>query len=582
MGAGKFAMIRWAVALVLLRPLFLPGQDLPGAYFPFLQTGIERVEARYPGGSRLRLREIEEQAGWRHFPHAILAAAVLYEKKSPANPRQGDRALLALALRIGDLLCDEDEGGRYYDRLDSYRDTYMWLEAYRLLEPRLDAARTARWRAALVRNVEQVVARTADWRDFPAYTALFLGTSMNHYSLWALNLLLAGRQFDREEWRSVGEHVLGRLARTEQTPDGYWGEYSRTGPTNGYGLLTLDAVGVYWETTRDPAAREAIRRATRFYLHFTYPDGQPVEVLNDRNRYWDLGLYGNFAFSQSAEGRRFAQFLFSRFPAERLDMEALGRIAQNALYYRDGPRAPMPLDRPEYSLRLSGPAGIRKTGPWLDCLSGLTASRPAAGQWFLDRQASLSVFHRKTGLILSGAQSKNQPELATFTEVLGGVAHTRPLSGHLEMSAARDRLWLSFNTFFARIEVPRAGEKELELLFAISGRGAPPEEARLSLQLRLVPGEELEWGAGGRTRLDGTVINRNFQGPLRHHGWTLEADREATLTWPVFPYNPYRNGPETALERAVGVISFPLRLPAERERFVRPDQQVLSLRLRVP
>ncbi len=100
--------------------------------------------------------------------------------------------------------------------------------------------------------------------------------------------------------------------------------------------------------------------------------------------------------------------------------------------------------------------------------------------------------------------------------------------------------------------------------------------------LRLVPGEELEWGAGGRTRLDGTVINRNFQGPLRHHGWTLEADREATLTWPVFPYNPYRNGPETALERAVGVISFPLRLPAERERFVRPDQQVLSLRLRVP
>ncbi len=575
-------VIQWAIVLTCLCQAVAQGQDLPGAYFRSLLAGIERVEARYPAGSRLSLSEIEEQAGWRHFPHSILAAAVLYTRSSPDNPRYNDASLLSLAWRIGDLACREDERGRYYWRLDSYRDTFMWLEAYRLLETWLEAPRAERWRAALVRNVAQVAVRTAEWRDFPAYTNSFLGTSMNHYSLWALNLLLAGRQFGNKEWSRLGEHVLHRLATTEQAVDGYWGEYSTAGPTGGYGLLTLDSVAVYWETTRDPAALEAIRRATSFYLHFTYPDGQPVEVLNDRNRYWDFGLYGNFAFSHSGAGRRLAQFLFSCFPAERLDMEALGRIAQNALYYHGGPLAPMPLDGLSYSERLTGPAGIRKTGPWLDCLSGLTASQPASNQWLLDRQSNLSVFHQKAGLILCGGNSKNQPELATFLEVSDGVTHHLPLRGYLDMSDTGDRLWLAYNSFLAQIEIPPASEETLELRFKFTGRGTAPDNARLSLQLHLLPGKELDFGAGNRLQLDKEKISRTIRGPLRHGGWTFEADREATLIWPVFPYNPYRNGPETNLAHAVGVVSFPIRLPEEKDRFVRPDQQIIAVRLRVP
>ena len=46
---------------------------------------------------------------------------------------------------------------------------------------------------------------------------------------------------------------------------------------------------------------------------------------------------------------------------------------------------------------------------------------------------------------------------------------------------------------------------------------------------------------------------------FRHHGWTLEVDREARLVWPYFPFNPYRNGPETGLEHAVAVLSIPIR-----------------------
>ena len=45
-----------------------------------------------------------------------------------------------------------------------------------------------------------------------------------------------------------------------------------------------------------------------------------------------------------------------------------------------------------------------------------------------------------------------------------------------------------------------------------------------------------------------------------HNGWTLHADRTARLSWPIYPFNPYANGPETALTHAVGALSIPLNL----------------------
>src|SRR5262249_13209050 len=34
-------------------------------------------------------------------------------------------------------------------------------------------------------------------------------------------------------------------------------------------------------------------------------------------------------------------------------------------------------------------------------------------------------------------------------------------------------------------------------------------------------------------------------------------------TWPVYPFGPYRNGPETGLTHAVGALSVPLRVQAQ-------------------
>ena len=93
-----------------------------------------------------------------------------------------------------------------------------------------------------------------------------------------------------ERWARVSCTVL---PSEEQSPDGYWGEHERSLPTPGYGYNTYASVALYAEWSRDPAAMKALRRGLDFHKFFTYPDGAPVEVLDDRNRYTLVAGWGD-------------------------------------------------------------------------------------------------------------------------------------------------------------------------------------------------------------------------------------------------------------------------------------------------
>src|SRR6267143_5443772 len=144
------------------------GTNLPGHYFELLNTGVARIEKRLTAEPGADLAALESTAGWKHFPSAILVASVLYTQPHPANPRRGDAKLLSLAQQIGDLLASEHAQGRYTTRLDHHRDTYMWLEAYRLLERELSEERRARWRPALLDLVNKLAADVAEKEAYPS------------------------------------------------------------------------------------------------------------------------------------------------------------------------------------------------------------------------------------------------------------------------------------------------------------------------------------------------------------------------------------------------------------------------------
>lgn len=553
-------------------------QELPAQYFQWLERGAADANLRLGAENPLTLRALEAKPGGRHFPHAILAPAVLYTHSHASNSRRGDASMLALALRIGDLLAAEDEQGRYTDRLDSYWDTYMWLEAYRLLEPRLGDARGARWRAALLRNIALVEKDCQAWKDFPRYTGVYIGTSTNHFALWALNLYLGGKVLRKPDWQALGAHILHRLAATEQSPDGFWGEHSPAGPTNGYNLLTLAAVGVYYEHSGDAAALNAMRRATTFHANFTWPNGKAIETINDRNREWGANIYGNFAFTRFDDGRGLAALIARGDSAHELTMEWVGRVAQNTLYYHEGPVKPALQTLPAYHRQLQIPAGVRKQGPWMWCLSGITATRPELSQWFLDRQSALSVYHQQLGLLITGANSKGQPELASFRETINGRVFHLPLDGRMHMSERGDRLSLAYQRFYADVDVRAISDEELEVTFRITGRGPRPEEAFLAVQI------PVEATGNSRTIDRETVENptggvREFHGEANGKRWSIQTSEDAIVRFPVQPYSPYRAGPDPSPSAAVATLSIPLKLKEVKRPYVRPDEQVITLRI---
>jgi len=549
--------------------------ELPAHYFRLLDAGVKRIEERLAAEPEATLASLESQPGWTHFPNAILMPAVLYSKSHAANKHLGDTAMLQLALRIGDLLVVEYNNGHYTSRGDNDWDTYMWLEAYRLLEKKLEDERRTQWKEILLKELSLLEPKLVKCENYPWYNAPFITTSPNHYSIYASTLLVGGHVFDKPEWITLSTKVLHRFCVEEQTVDGYWGEHSQAGPTTGYDYLTVTQIALYWEYSKDPEALKALRRSTDFHKYFTYPDGTPVETINDRNRYWGVSMWGHFGFSHFADGRRYAAFLTSFFPyggdtkSYGGDLQSLGRIAQDALYFHEGKTEPIPQDETEYAHAMKVPAGIRKTGDWVVTYSGIIAPPVSINNFFLDRQSHFSVFNKKTGLIISGANSKRQPELATFEEAIGRDSIHMPVSSRLQMSDDTDKLALAYNVFFAVLEVPKPMQKQLNFRFATTYKWGDAI-SQLHLQLMLKAGDTLETGAGRKIILGKEKIelsSDDLSGLIKHNGWTLHLPTGMHLEWPVYPFNPYKDAPETELERAIGVLSLTLQQKDEEFRF---------------
>lgn len=84
----------------------------------------------------------------------------------------------------------------------------------------------------------------------------------------------------------------------------------------------------------------------------------------------------------------------------------------------------------------------------------------------------------------------------------------------------------------------------------------------MNLQLCLRAGGTVETDHGGMRLNEQKQVIRWIESPgwIRHQGWQLSVPMGAQLQWPVFPFNPYKNAPETELHRAIGVLTIPLTL----------------------
>ena len=45
----------------------------------------------------------------------------------------------------------------------------------------------------------------------------------------------------------------------------------------------------------------------------------------------------------------------------------------------------------------------------------------------------------------------------------------------------------------------------------------------------------------------------------------MRVDKSARLVWPLLPFNPYRNAPETDMRHAIGVLTVPVQVQPPTE-----------------
>jgi hypothetical protein len=568
---------------------------LPDLYYEVLARSAELESRLQAPDGRFRTNVPEspadEERSWRvTVMQYIYVPALLYTSQHPVNPLQKDKRLLEMALRAGDYLASiiDSDGefkptvnGRPVSALDSHRWLYCWAEAYGLLKDHLDQGRKAAWSGALIRAATALAGDLAPRVDRPRYIAPFIGTSPNHYGLWATTLWRIGMILEKEEWVQLAEPVLYRFVR-EVAPGGYWAEHD--GPTMNYDYLNGSVAGLYWHFSSDPEALRAMRLNTDFHIHWTTPDGIDIYTIDQRNRnsFRVNASWGLFTFCYFPEGRRFSRFKLlaalgdSDDPLAALGLQALARIAQDAHYHTDGAEAPIPQELHTYRHTLDRPAVVKKTGPWVYSFSALLSPPSTHNQFFLDRIVPISLWHENSGHIIAGGNSKGQPELATFmVKRADGSTTDLPLDALISGSWDADTMCVANEGFSLRLTIACQSNSAAVISVQAERTYNHRDTVFLNLPLRLLPGGELETGNGKSYKLAENEIRlsgASLGGSLSYNHWRITLPESARFVWPYYTYTPY--GPVRVprnIRTAIGVVSIPLS----------PDSSWLRLRFSV-
>ena len=497
---------------------------------------------------------------------AILALALLYVTESTENPCHGDARMLELACRGGDALRDaqDDEGRVEFVKPDGSRwgklympwSMYHWLETFRLLRPHLDDPRRARWENGL-RLAYAGIARQIQTAQ-----------RAHNISTWnAMGLVRAGQTFDMPDWVRAGSaHILA--AAHQQDPDGYWSE---GGPSTAYNMVYVHALGLYYDFTRDASILPALERALDFHLHFTYPDGRPVETIDGRVSYRDVvPLMGLPGFLPFPRGRRYSRFLLECSRQAKSILNYLPHLAAAALCSPGAvDEAPIPQEA-EFATNFRGRAIVRQAGPWFLCLSGYLHSENSLAESFrarfrLDRQNYLSIWHRSVGLIIGGGNSKFHPQCSTFSMLQGRERWVQAEAADLSAGGDADSALYRYGRVACELRVRILDPSAIEISMRAGGGDCQAMRGGFTMPLR--PGQRLVSSLEAAPLTldlrqsyvqDWASENSGSERWIMGEGWRLDLPPGSAFEWPHYRYNPYVPNYGGSDDMAVAAVSVPL------------------------
>lgn len=502
--------------------------------------------------------------------------AVAYATAGTGNKYHKDPQLLAVIAKAGDALIDDmDEHGRWEFRKkdgSTWGKTLMcwtysrWIRTYVLVGDDFPAAERDRWSRALTLGYGEIAKHE-------------LGGVHNIPTHQAMGLYVAGKALRRPEWCQKAAEFMARVVAA-QAEGGYWAEGQ--GPVVLYDFVYLEALGVYYAVSGDHRVLDALAKGARFHERFTYPSGQCVETIDQRNPYHDRVEAGNVGFTFTPDGRAYLARQW-RLLGGHLDADLMASLL---LYGQEGSIAEsLAAADQAFVLREAGVdrAATLRRGPWFVCLSAYTTP-VSTSRWHQDRQNLVSIWHEKTGLIVGGGNTKLQPAWSSISVGDEGLLRHRPGDTkpaflpkgqlfHVPSQAALMiepqtalELKVGPETCSIRIEIQDARH----LVYQLERKGGSdlPVAAHLTILPRL--GKPLTAGTGRTVKLGAEPVEwgpAELGGSVRHAGFALRVPNSAALCWPVLPHNPYRADGRAEPQEGRIVIRIPL-VRAKPERVV--------------
>lgn len=500
--------------------------------------------------------------------HPMYPLAVAYSTPGDKNPYYHDPKLLSVIVKSGDPLIEKMDGeGRWiFEKKDGSTWgmiwmpwTYSrWIRTFGLIRDQMPPEARKAWTGAL-------------GLGFTGISKNCLGHVHNIPAHHAMGLYAAGTILDRPDWRRQAADFMVRVIGS-QSEGGYWPEGG--GPVVAYDFVYVDAVGTYYAMSGDQRVLPALEKAAAFHRHFTYPGGQNVETIDQRNPFAGSIASGNAGFTFSRAGRAYLQNQWSRLGIDRLDADL---IASLLLYGKEGPIDAPPAGETGQTFVLSeggvDRAATLRRGPWFVCLSAYTTPI-VNSRWIQDRQNLVSIYHDKTGLIVGGGNTKLQPGWSNFTIgdpallahapgdenpdfIPKGELHHVPSAARLvlEPEAGLD---LAYGPETCRVRLAVKDEATLEYRLETTTQSNLPAAGHLTLLPHL--GETLETAGGTKTILGSEPIElapEQVGGSVTHAGWRLRLPASTSLRWPVLPHNPYRKDGRAAPAEGRIVIRIP-------------------------
>jgi hypothetical protein len=508
--------------------------------------------------------------------HPMFPLAVAWATKSKRNPYYHDEKVLEAIIKAGDALIEDmlPDGKWVFRKKDgsTWGDIYMpwtysrWVRSFALIRDAMPPDARKRWEDALILGF------TGISRTLPAHVHNIPATN-------AAALYIAGQMFDRPAWRDQAKAYMAKVVDA-QDPGGFWSE--NYGPVVGYNSVYSDALGVYYASSGDETVLPALTRAAQFHANFTYPDGSMVETVDERTPYRSGLYFPNIGFTFSREGRGFIGQQLDLL-ARRGKPIAPDILANFVMHGQEGSGVPTAAGNENRTFMLGdGKALTRRKGPWFVCLSAYQCPIRES-RWIQDRQNLASIFHDRCGLILGGGNTKLQPLWSSFT--VGDTSLLKHEPGdttprfvpegalfHIPSAAALKvtdpiGLLMKYGEEDCSIEVEPVDDASLRIRVRATSRSGEPVQAHLTFLPHL--GEALRTERGVEKVLGEepfTLSGDEAGGWIAHSGWKLTLPKEAEVTWPVFPHNPYRKDGRATTPEGRIVVSLPFA--AEKDGYM--------------